>query len=171
MKKMTTKECNGSSNGFSSEGNFASVQISSVQSLSCVQLFVISWTAAWHTNCRSLLKLISIDLVKPSKYLIFIVPFSSHLQSFPASRPFRISQFLASDVQSIDVSASASVLPMNIQDWFLLGWTGWIFLQSKGLSRLFCNITISKDQFFSTQLSLESNSHIHTWLMEKPLAK
>ena len=68
---------------------------------------------------------------------------------------------------SIGVSASASVLPMNIQDWFPLGWTGWICLLSKGLSRVFSNTTVQKHQFFSTQLSLQSNSHIHRWLLEK----
>ena len=82
-----------------------------------------------------------------------IVPFSLH-QSFPASGSFPVSQFFASGGQSIGASASASVLPMNIQDWFSLGWTGWIFLQSKGLSRVFSNTTVQKHQFFSAQLSL-----------------
>ena len=97
-----------------------------------------------------------------------VVCFSSHLQSFPASGSFPMSQFFASGDQSIGVSASASVLPMNIQDWFPLGLTGWISLQSKGLSRVFSNNTVQKHQFFSTQHSLWSNSHIHTWLLEKP---
>ena len=70
--------------------------------------------------------------------------------------------------QSIEISASASVLPMNTQDWSPLGWTGWISLQSKGLSRVFSNTTVQKHQFFGAQLSLSSNSHIHTWLLEKP---
>ena len=83
-----------------------------------------------------------------------VVPFSSHLQSFPASRSFSMSQFFTSGGQSIGVSASASVLPMNIQDWSPLGWTGWISLQSKGLSRVFSNTTVQKHQFFSAQLSL-----------------
>ena len=96
-----------------------------------------------------------------------VIPFS-HLQSFPASGSFQMSHFFASGGQSIRVSASASVLPMNIQDWFPLGWTGWISLQSKGLSRVFSNPTVQKHQFFSTQLYLWSNSHIHTWLLEKP---
>ena len=78
-------------------------------------------------------------------------PFSSHLQSFPASRSSPMSQFCASGSQSIGVSASASVLPMNIQNWFPLGWTDWISLQSKGLSRVFSNTTVQKHQFFSTQ--------------------
>ena len=96
-----------------------------------------------------------------------VVPFSSHLQSFPASGSFQMSQF-TSGGKSIGVSASASVLPMNIQDWFPLGWAGWISLQSKGLSRVFSNTTVQKYQFFSAQLSLWSNSHVHTWLLEKP---
>ena len=83
-----------------------------------------------------------------------VVPFSSHLQSFPASGSFPMSQFFTSGGQSIGVSASTSVLPMNIQDWSPLGWTGWISLQSKGLSRLFSNTTVQKHQFFGAQLSL-----------------
>ena len=94
-----------------------------------------------------------------------VVPFSSCLQSFPASRSFQMSQFFQSGGQSI--GASASVLPVYIQDWFPLGWTGWISLQSKGLSRVFSGTTVQKHQFFSTQSSLWSNSHIHTWLLEK----
>ena len=96
-----------------------------------------------------------------------VIPLSSHLQSFPASGSFPMSQLFASGGQSIGVSASASVLPMNTQDWFPLGWAGCIFLQSKGLSRIFSN-TVQKHQFFGAQLSLWSNSHIHTWPMEKP---
>ena len=83
-----------------------------------------------------------------------VVPFSSHLQSFPASGSFPVSQFFESGGQRIGVSASASVLPMNIQDWFPLGWTGLISLQSKGLSRILSNTTVQKHQFFSTQLTL-----------------
>ena len=82
-----------------------------------------------------------------------VVPFSS-LQSFPASGSFQMSQFFASSGQSTGVSASASVLPVNIQDWFPLGWTGWISLQSKGLSRVFSNTTVQKHQFFGAQLCL-----------------
>jgi len=95
-------------------------------------------------------------------------PFSSCPQAFPASQSFPMSQFFASGGQSIGASALASVLPMNIQDWSPLGWTGWITLQSKGHSRVFSNTTVQKHQFFSTQPSLWSNSHIHTWLLEKP---
>ena len=97
-----------------------------------------------------------------------VIPFSSCFQSFPARGTFPVSQFFALDGQSIGASASASVLPMNIQDWFSFGWTGWISLQSKGLSRVFSNTTVQKQQFFSTQLSSQSNSHIHTWPLEKP---
>ena len=96
-----------------------------------------------------------------------VIPFSC-LQSFPASRSFPVGQFFTSGGQSIVASASTSVLPVNIQDWFPLGWTGWISLQSKGLSRVFFNTTVKKHQFFGTQLSLWTNSHIHTWLLEKP---
>ena len=84
----------------------------------------------------------------------FVVPFSSCLQSFSASGSFQMSLLFASRGQSIRVSALASVLPMNIQDWFPLGWTGWISLQSKGLSRVFSNIIVQKHQFFGTQLCL-----------------
>ena len=97
-----------------------------------------------------------------------VVPFSSCLQSFPASGSFPVNQSFASGGQSIRVSASTSVLPVNIQDCFPLGWTGWISLQSKGLSSVFSNITLQKHQFFGAQLSLWSNSHIHTWPLEKP---
>ena len=96
-----------------------------------------------------------------------VVPFSC-LQSFQASGSFPMSQFFTSGDQSIGASASASVLPMNIQGWFPLGLTDRISLQSKGLSRVFFNTTVQKHQFFGTQLSLWSNSHIHTWLLEKP---
>ena len=98
-----------------------------------------------------------------------VFPFSSCLQSFPASGSFQMSQLLASGGQSTGVSASTSVLPMNTQDWYPLGWTGWISLQSKGLSRVFPNTTVQKHQFFGTQLFfLQSNCHICTWLLEKP---
>ena len=96
-----------------------------------------------------------------------VVPFSSCLQSFPASGSFPMSQFFTSGGQSTAASASASVLPMNIQNWSPLGWTGWISLQSKGLSRVFSNTTVQKHQFFGAQPSLWSNSHIHTWPVEK----
>ena len=97
-----------------------------------------------------------------------IVPFSSCPRSLPASESFPMSQLFASGGQSIGVSALASVLPTNTQDWSPLGWTGWISLQSKGLSRVFSNTTVQKHQFFGAQLSSQPNSHIHTWPREKP---
>ena len=97
-----------------------------------------------------------------------VIPFSSCPQSFPASESFPMSQPFAWGGQSIGVSALASVLPMNTQDWFLLEWTGWISLQSKGFSKVFSSPTVQKHQFFGTQLSSQSNSHIHTWPLEKP---
>jgi len=97
-----------------------------------------------------------------------VIPFSSRLQSFPTSGSFQMSQFFASGGQNNVVSASASVLPINIQHPFPLGLTGWISLLSKELSRVFSNTPVQKHQFFGAQLSLLSNSHIHTWLLEKP---
>ena len=104
-----------------------------------------------------------------------VVPFYSCPQSLPASGSFQLSQLFTSGGQSIAVSAATSVLPMNTQDWSPLGWIGWISLQSKGLSRVFSNTTVKiklkkkkKPQFFGAQLSLQSNSHIHIWLLEKP---
>ena len=97
-----------------------------------------------------------------------VIPFSSYPQSFPASGSFPMSQLFISGGQSIGLSASTSVLPMNTQDWSPLGWTSWISLQSKGLSRVFSNTIVQKHQFFDTQLSSQSNSHIHTWPLEKP---
>ena len=97
-----------------------------------------------------------------------VIPFSFCLQSFPAAGSFPMSCLFASGSLSTGVSASASVLPMNTQDWSPLGWTGWISLQSKGLSRVFSNTTVQKHQFFGTQPSLWSNSYLHTRLLEKP---
>ena len=94
-----------------------------------------------------------------------VIPFSSCPQSLTASGSFPMSQLFAWGGQSIGVSASASVLPNNTQDWSPLEWTGWISLQSKGLSRVFSNTTVQKHQFFGTQLSSQSNTHIHTWLL------
>ena len=134
-------------------------QFSSVQLCSCVRLFENPWTAAREaslsiTNSQSLLKLISIKWWCHPTQLVSVITFSSNLQFFPASGSFQMSQFFTSGGQSIEVSASASVLPMNSQDWFALGWTGWISLQSKGLSRVFSNTTVQKHPFFCTQLSL-----------------
>ena len=148
-----------------------SAQFSSVQSLSRVWLFAIPWTAALQaslsiTNSRVYSNSCPLSWWCHPTISSSIVPFSC-LQSFPASGFFQMSQFFAWGGQSIGVSALASVLPMNTQDWSPLGWTGWISLQSKGLSRVFSNTTVQKHQFFGTQLSLWSNSHIHIWLLEK----
>ena len=97
-----------------------------------------------------------------------VIPFSSCPQSLPASGAFPMSQLFTWGGQSIGVSASASVLPMNTQGWSPLGWTGWISLQSKGLSRVFYNAIVQKHQFVSAQLSSQPNSHIHIWLLENP---
>ena len=97
-----------------------------------------------------------------------VVPFSSCPQSLPASESFSMSKLFAWGGQSTGVSASASILPKKSQGWSPLGWTVWISLQSKGPSRVFSNTTVQKHQFFSTQLSSQSNSHIHTWPQEKP---
>ena len=97
-----------------------------------------------------------------------VIPFSSCPQSLPASGSFPMGQLFTWGGQSIAVSASASVLPMDTQDWSPLGWTGWISLQSKGLSRVSSNTTVQKHQFFGTQPSSQSNSHTHTWPLEKP---
>ena len=146
-------------------------QFSLVQSLSCVQLFATAWTEAHQaslsiTNSWSLFKLMPIESVIPSNHLILCQPLL--LSVYPVSESFPMSQFFASSGQSIRVSASTSNLPMNIQNWFPLGWTGWISLQSKGLSRVFSNTTVQKHQFFGAQLSSGSNSHIHIWPQEKP---
>ena len=147
---------------------FCESLFSSVQSLSRDRLFATPWIAARQaslsiTNCQSLLKLTSIESVMPSNYLILCCPLSSCLQSFPASESFPMSQFFTSGGQSIGASASTLVLPMNIQDWFPLGLTGWISLQSKGLSRVFSNTTVQKHQFLAVQLSLWA---IKTWSSE-----
>ena len=140
---------------------------SSVQSLSRVRLFATPWTAASLsiTNSQSLLKLMSIKLVMPSNHLILCRPLLLLSSTFPSIRAFQMSQLFTSGIQSTGVSASASVLPMNIQDWSPLGWTGWISLQSKGLSRVFTTI-VQKHRFFGDQLSLWSSSHIHPWPLE-----
>ena len=118
-----------------------------VQLLSHVRLFVTPWTAAHQaflsfTISRSLLKSCPLSQWCHPTNLSSVIPFSSCLQSFPASGPFLMSQFFASGGQNIGVSASASVLPTNVQDWFPLGLTGWITLQSKGLSRVFSSTTV-----------------------------
>ena len=134
------------------------IQFSLVQSLSRVQLFATPWITACQaslsiTNSRSLPKPMSIESVD-STLSSSVVPFSSCPQFFPASGSSQMSQLFTSGGQSIGISVSTSILPMNIQDWFPLGWTGWISLQSQGLSRVFSNTTVQKHQFFGSQFSL-----------------
>ena len=131
------------------------------------------WIAAHQASLSftislSLLRLLCIESVMPANLFILCCPFSSCPQSFPASGFFPVRQLFAWAGQSIGASASASVLPLNIQCWFPLGLTGLISLQSNRLSKVISNTTIWKHQFFSTQPSSWSNSHIHTWLLEKP---
>ena len=145
----------------------------SVQSLSRVRLFATPWITARQaslsiTNSRSSLKLMSIESVMPSSHLILCRPLLLLPPIPPSIRVFSNESVFAWGGQSIGVSALASVLPMNMQDWSPLGWTSWISLQSKGLSRVFSNTTVQKHQFFGIQLSSQSNSHIHTWPLEKP---
>ena len=147
-------------------------QFSSVQSLSCVRLFVTPWTAACQaslsiTSSWSSPKLTSIRLVMPSSHLILCRPLLLPLIP-PSVRVFSNESTLCMRWPGIGVSALASFLLKNTQNWSPLGWTGWISLQSKGLSRVFSNTTVQKHQFFSTQLSSQSNSYIHTWPLEKP---
>ena len=144
---------------------------SSVQLLNHVWLLATWWTAARRLSCPSPTPRTCLDSC-PSSWWCHptisssVAPFFSCVQSFSASGSFPVSQFFASSGQSIE--ASASVFPMNIQGWFPLGLTGWISLQSRGLSRIFSNITVQKHQFFGAQPSLWTNSHIRTWLLEKP---
>ena len=151
---------------------WVSVQFSSVAQL-CPTLCATPWIAAREaflsiTSSRRSFILTSIELVMPSNNLILGHPLLL-LPPIPSSiRVFPMSQLFTWGGQNTRVSALASVLPKKSQDWSLSEWTGWISLQSKELSRVFSNTTVQKHQFFSTQLSLDSNSHIHTWLLEKP---
>ena len=143
---------------------------SSVQSLSCVRLFETLWIAAYQaclsiTNSWSPPKLMSIESVMPSSHLIFCHPLLL-LPLIPSS--IRVSSNESTLRMRCEVSTSTSVLPINTQDWSPLGWTGCIFLQSKGLSGVFSNTTVQKHPFFGAQLSSQSNSLIHTWPLEKP---
>ena len=152
---------------------FDSLLFSSVQSLSHVRLFATQWTAAPQvslsiTNSRVYPNSCPLSWWCHPTILSSVIPFSSCPQSFPALGSFQMSQLFVSGGQSTGVSTSTSVLPMNNQDWSPLGWTGWISLLSKGLSRVFSNTTVQKHQFFGAQLSSQSNSHIHTWPLEKP---
>ena len=132
-------------------------RVSSVQSLTRVRIFATPWMSAHQaflsiTNSQSLLKLMSMESMMPSNHLILCRPLLLFPLIFPSISTFQMSQLFASGGQSIGASVSTSVLPMNIRDWFPLGWTGWISLQSKGLSRVFSNATVQKQQFFSAQL-------------------
>ena len=149
----------------------SSIMLITVQFIHChVQLFVTPWTAAHQaflsiTNSRSLLKLMSSSSVMPSNHLILCHHLLLLPSILPASGSFQMSQFFASSNQSIGASASESVLPMTIQNWFLLGWTGWISSQSKGLSRVFSNTTVQKHQFLCIQLSLYCNWIHCKWII------
>ena len=151
----------------------ASVQFSSVQSLSHIRLFATAWTTACQaslsiTNSRSLPKLMSIESVMPSNHLILCHPLLLLPSIPPSIRVFSRESSLRMRWPKY-WSFSFSISPSNeYQDWSPLGWTGWISLQSKGLSRAFSNTTVQKHQFFGTQVYSQSNSHIHTWLLEKP---
>ena len=148
-------------------------QFSSVQSLSHVRLFVSPWIAACQaslsiTNSRSSLRLMSIESVMPSSHLILGHPLLLLLPIPPSIRVFSNESTLRMRWPKY-WSSSFSIIPSKeIQGWSPSEWTGWISLQSKGLSRVFSNTTVQKHQFFSTQLSSQSNSHIHTWPLEKP---
>ena len=144
-----------------------------VQLLSCVRFFATPWTAARQASLAFTISGVCSNSHPLSQWChpaisSSVIPFSSCLWSFPASGSFLMSWLFSSGDQSIGASASALVLPMNIQDWFPLGLTSLISLQSKGLSRVFSNTTVQKHQFLGAQLSLWFYSHIHTWLLEKP---
>ena len=154
------------------------VKLFSSVSQSC-PFFATPWITACQaslsiTNSQNLLKLMYIETVMPSNHLILCRTLLLPPSVFPSIRVFSNESVLCIrwpkfQLQSfIGVSASTSVLPMNTQDWSPLEWTGWISLQSKGLSRVFSNTTVQKHQFFGAQLSWQSNSHIHTWPLEKP---
>ena len=150
-----------------------SVQFSSVQSLSRIRFFATPWITARQASLsiiisRSPPKPMSIESVMLSKHLILCHPFSFYLQSFPTSGSFPMSPLFVSCGQSIEASASGSLSPSSeYQGWFPLGLTGFVSLLSKGLSKFFSSNAVWKHQFFSLQPSLQSNSHIHTWLLEK----
>ena len=156
--------------------SFTSLSINTAvvfQSLSHVHLFITLWTAKWQvflsiTISQSLLKLLSIESVMPSSHVILCRPLFLLPPIPPSIRIFSNESALRIRWPKIGVSASASVLPMNTQGWSPLGWAGWISMQSKGLSRVFSNTTVQKHQFFGTQPSSQSNSHIRTWPQEKP---
>ena len=149
------------------------IQFSSVQSLSCVQLFATPWIAARQaslsiTISQSSLRLQSIESVMPSSHLILCNPLLLLPPILPSIRVFSNESTLRMRWPKYGVSALASFLPNKSQGWSPSEWTGWISLQSKGLSRVFSNTTVQKHEFFGARLSSQSNSHIHTWLLGKP---
>ena len=149
------------------------VELSSAQSFSHVQLFVTTRTTKHQaslctTNTRSLLKLMSIELVMTTNHFTLCRPLLLLPSIFPSIRVFS-NRSLCIRWPNIEVSASTSVLPMNIQDWFPLGWNDFDLLAVQGTLKSLLNITVQEHQFFRAQLSLEFNSHIHTWLLEKPV--
>ena len=148
------------------------VQFSSVQSLSGVRLFATPWITSCQaslsiTNSQNPPKPMFIESMMPFNHLILCHPLLLLPSIFPTIRVFSNESALHIRWQSIGVSASTSVLPVNTQDWSPLGRTGWISLQSKGRSRVFSSTTVQKHQFFDAQLYSQSNSYIHTWSMEK----
>ena len=147
--------------------------LSSVQSLSCVQLFVTPWITARQASLSITNSEVHSDSHPSSQWChpaisSSVVPFSSCPQSLPASESFPMSLHFAWGGQSTGVSPLASFVPKNSQGWSSSEWTGWISLQPKGISRVFSNTTVQKHQLFGAQPSSQSNSHIYTWLLEKP---
>ena len=154
-------------------GYIWNIQFSWVQSLSRAWLFATPWTAACQaslsiTNCRSSVKLTYIESVMPSSHLILCRPLLFLSPIPPSIRVFSKESTLHMRWPKYWIPALVSLLPKNTQGWSPLEWTSWISLQSKGLSRVFSNTPVQKHQFFSAQLSSQSNSHIHTWPQEKP---
>ena len=155
------------------ELHWLTFKIGSVQSLSHVRLFVTPWIAVRQaclsiTNSWSSLKLVSIKSVMPSSHFMLCCPFLLLSPIPPSIRLFSNESTLHMRWPKYWTFSLASVLSKNTQDWSPLGWTGWISLQSKGRPRVFSNTTLQNHQFFGTQLSSQSNSHIHTWPLEKP---
>ena len=174
MWKINTMECYSAIKS-DEIGSFVKmwVDLSSVQSLSHAWLFATPWIAAHQASLSSPTPTVHPNPCPSSQWChpaisSSVVPFSSCPQSLPASESFPMSQLFSWGGQITGVSALASFLLKNTQDLSPLEWTGWISLQSKGLSRVFSNTTVQKHQFFSVQLSSQSNSHIHTWPLEKP---
>ena len=158
---------------FTNQFFYLCIQFSSVQSLSRVRLFATPWIAARQASLSITSSGVHSDSHPSSPWChpaisSSVVPFSSCPQSLPASESFPVSQLFAQGGQSSGVSALASFLPKKSQGWSPTEWTGWLSLQSKGLSRVFSNTTVQKHQFFDTQPSSQSDSHIHTWPQEKP---